>query len=490
MWSKSKKNSSNRQNELYTKFLRAHKDLDNHVSGDILVNLDRAQTELKKIEKVFKIIEDHKRQPLGNLEEKLKEAMGHETLVEKLKLEKSLLDEATKDVERLTFSFEEMKFLLSLFGHEGGGISKFSLEKVLDTLEKLPTSTKEEDKQILAKLGQGNPDKANAVLMGLIDEIKTRSENPDIGWDYLKDILSKGVGKVAHYNDKKNIYNETLILKTKLEEQITDLTKPKTLQRGLEKLKQKQAAISKYVQELKGVKAIHEKYYVVLGTTIDRDTYDLKSDLKGVEKNLSSVKNKEKKEGSSEYSRRKVQELERSVKVLSFLTKKGRLTQAISEIEDAFSREVKRFDDVLKELDKESTMREHQKILFMPGTPSSSKDKQAKYEENKLEIARLMALLDGIKVEGKTLTEDEGKRWEKIEKQIEMLEYENDALQPDSSSKSNQEIISSLKDGMRLTLEIEKNKNKATSYFKDTKELIRKLREEDNPPEKDDSYSL
>lgn len=287
-----------------------------------------------------------------------------------------------------------------------------------------------------------------------------------------------------------------------MDTEIKRLSDDKTSQSSMENLKQKKVAMSNYIQQLEDIKKVETKYYTALTTTTGRAIMYLKSDIKALDISIKQckkdIKDAEKNNQSTNFDRRRLEGLEQSRKVLSSLTKKGKLQQAIDEIEYALDQEVKPFDDLLIELDKKFPIqqKEHH-ILFMPDSPLSSKkeDKKTKLEQNKQEKDRLMALLDTVKVQGKIITKEEKKKWDEIERKIEALEYEIEALKPNNSPKVNEEIIQSLKESMRLTLALSEGKNdktkeRATLYFKQTKQTIKEMRQEDENLEKDDSYSL
>ncbi|WP_454780713.1 hypothetical protein [Legionella sp. WA2022007384] len=496
MWSQPQKNPSKPGDDQYAKFINKHRELRNVIGGEFTVNLEMAQKELAKIEQVIQIIEDHQRKPFDDLEERLKKAMEYGKLVERLSEEKQREEVAKKNLQRLPLPLEEIKLLSSIFGHEDGGMQYLSQEDFLAKLESLLTSKNERDQKIVAKLGP----EGGAVVQSLISNVKEGLVKTP--WDEMKGILAKGVKNLADYNDCSQIYNETLSLQRKLDAEIEQLSGEKPSPSSMEHLKQRKAAISKYIQELEAINNVERKYFTALTTTTGRKITTLERDLKALDVTIKQckkdIKEDKKHEKSAKFGIMRLEGLELSQKVLSSLAKKGKLEQAIQEIDDALasSQNVKPFDDLLKRLDKESSKQEDHKVLVMPDSPlrSQKEDKQRKFEQNQREIAKLMASLDAIKIEGKIITKEEREKWEKIEKKIDKLMYENDALKPDSP-RVNEEVIYNLKQSMRMTLALsegkdKKTKERATSYFKNIKQTIKEMREEDEKIERDDSYSL
>ncbi|QMT59778.1 hypothetical protein [Legionella sp. PC997] len=501
MWSPSQKNPSKGENERYARFIGKHRDLRNVIGGVLTVDLDRAQRELAKLEQIIQIIEEHKHQPSGDLREKLKTAMEYGNLTEKLKSEKLRAEEAADKITRLPLSLDEMKLLSSVFGSEDNGILYLSPEKFFERLENLQASTNEGDQKIVAKLEQKGQGEANRIIQDVIKHIKEDLNRTK--WDEMKFLLSDGIKNVANYSDKTQIYNKTLFMHSKMDAEITQLSSEKTSQSSIGRLRQKKAAISEYIQELESIRHVESKYFTALTTTTARATTSLESDLKAIEKTIKEckkdIKEAKKEKQSTKFLLLRLKELESSKKVLSSLAKKGKLEKAIEEIEDALtsSQKVKHFDDVLEELDKNISEKEEQKALLMSDSPLSNKkeERQTKFEQNKREIAKLMASLDAVKVEGKIITKEEKKKWEDIEKRIDKLMYENDLLKSDNPPKSNEEIIHNLKDSMRITLALSEGKDKktqekATSYFKSIKQTIKEMREEDENLNPDHGYSL
>lgn len=194
--------------ELYGDFLKAHRALHGTVEAYQNVYLVKAQSELSRLENVIRILEDYKKKPVGDLSEKLKKAMNYQDLEKRLQEEKERADGAKKEALKTPYglTFDEMNLLLRVFGHESGGILNLSQEVFFDELKKLSQSTREDEQNIVAKLG--GKDKADEVIKNIINKINSASA--DTNWDGIKWRLSTGVKNVFEYKDNQQIYETTL----------------------------------------------------------------------------------------------------------------------------------------------------------------------------------------------------------------------------------------------------------------------------------------
>ncbi|KTD72231.1 hypothetical protein [Legionella tucsonensis] len=485
MYSHSKPNLN--LDELYGKFLNAHRKLNGTVSGHQAVNLERAKSELSKLKQVIQILEDYKSRPEGDISKQLKMAMNYQDLEKRLQEEKERSDRAEKEAQETPYelTFDEMELLLRIFGHEGGGILHLSEASFFEKLKNLSQSTGNDEMKIVAKLG--GKEKADEVTKNIINKIKHASANAN--WDEIKKKLSTGVKNVFEYKENQQIYETTLSQKNKLDTEIKQLMNPKTVDSRIGALKQKKEALSSYIQSIEKIKRVHDQYYTSFTTS--KSTERLQTDIQALNNNIKTCQKESKQAKQQDVHKERLERLKSSKKVLSSLKKNGRLEEAIEQIENADKQQIRSFDTVLKELDEKFSAKEDRETLIVPhGLESSHGTELPKMnlEKNKQEIARLLTELDTLKVEGKVITKEEKKKWEEIEQRIEELEYENDTLEPSRPQKTNEEVIRSLKEAVRITIvqsqeKSEKTKETATRYFKNIKQVIKELRQEQEDTE-------
>ncbi|HHT0591900.1 TPA: hypothetical protein ACTXXA_002920 [Legionella anisa] len=461
--------------ELYGDFLRAHRALHGTVEAYQSVYLVKAQSELSRLENVIRILEDYKKKPVGDLSEKLKKAMNYQDLEKRLQEEKERADGAEKEALKTPYglTFEEMNLLLRVFGHESGGILNLSQEVFFDELNKLSQSTREDEQNIVAKLG--GKDKADEVIKNIINKINSASA--DTNWDGIKWRLSTGVKNVFEYKDNQQIYETTRSQKKKLDTEIEQLMNPKTAHSRVDALKQKKEELSSYILSLKSIKEVHDKYYTSF--TFRPLSDSLKPDMKALETRIKKC------HGDNE----RLARLKSYKRVLLSLQKNDNLIKAIEEIEKVSAKNIKSIETVLKELDEKYSVKEDLESNHDIELPKTQ------LEKNKQEIARLLAELDTLKVKGKIITKEERRKWEDIEQRIEELEYENDKLDPNRPQKSNEVTIQSLKEAVRMTIsqsqsKSDKTKEKATQYFKNIKQIIQELRQEQDSETQENTRDL